>query len=79
MGDWSQWVQGVSGSLINKWGDSKFTHPYEVQKLQMQALGQLGYFNEGQAGLAVGRNGLQISPGLLMIGGIVLVVMMMKD
>lgn len=77
--DWSEWVQGVSGSLINKWGDSKFTQPYEVQKLQMQALGQLGYFQEGQAGLNVGRNGLQISPGLLMIGGIVLVVMMMKD
>lgn len=53
--------------------------PYEVQKLQMQALGQLGYFNEGQAGLAVGRQGLQISPGLLMIGGIVLLVVMMKD
>lgn len=79
MGSWSDWAQNVSGSLINKWGESKFVQPYEVQKLQMQALGQLGYFNEGQAGLAVGRQGLQISPGLLMIGGIVLVVMMMKD
>lgn len=79
MGSWSDWAQNVSGSLINKWSESKFVQPYEVQKLQMQALGQLGYFNEGQAGLAVGRQGLQISPGLLMIGGIVLLVVMMKD
>jgi hypothetical protein len=77
--DWSTWVQGVSGGLIDKWGSAQFVQPYEVQKLQMQALGQLGYFNEGQAGLVANRNGLQISPGLLMIGGIVLLVVMMKD
>lgn len=79
MDSWVDWAQNVSGSLINKWGDSQFVQPYEVQKLQMQALGQLGYFNEGQAGLAVGRQGLQVSPGLLVIGGIVLLVVMMKD
>lgn len=77
--DWSTWVQSVSGGLIDKWGSAQFVQPYEVQKMQMQALGQLGYFNEGQAGLVANRNGLQISPGLLMIGGIVLLVVMMKD
>lgn len=77
--EWSTWAQDVSKGLIGAWSNAKYVQPYEVQKVQMQALGQLGYFNEGQAGLVANRNGLQISPGLLMIGGIVLVVMMMKE
>ncbi len=77
--DWSDWAQQVSGSLINKYADSKLTQPYEIQKLQLQALGQMGYYNEGQATISAGRNGLQISPGILMLGAVVVVVMMMRD
>lgn len=77
--DWSEWVQDVSGSLINQWGNAKFTQPYEVQKMQLQALGQLGIYQEGQAGIVANRNGLQISPGLLLLGGAVLLFVMMKD
>jgi len=77
--EWSDWTQNVAGNLINQWGNAEFVQPYEVQKLQMQALGQLGYFNEGQAGLVANRNGLTISPGLLLLAGAVMLVVMMKD
>lgn len=79
MDDWSTWAQDVSAKLIGQWGNAEFVQPYEVQKLQMQALGQLGYFNEGQAGLVANRNGLTISPGLLLLAGAVMLVVMMKD
>lgn len=79
MDSWATWAQNVSQGVIGKWADSKYTQPYEIQKVQMQALGQLGYFQEGQAGLIANRNGLQVSPGLLLLGGAVLLFVMMKD
>ena len=77
--DWSDWAQSVSGSLLNKYADSKLVQPYEIQKLQRQALGQMGYYNEGQATISAGRNGLQISPGILLIGAVVMMFMMTRD
>lgn len=77
--DWASWAQQIGGGLINRAADAKWVQPYEIQKAQLQALGQMGYYNEGQATISAGRNGLQVSPGILMIGAVVVMVVMMRD
>ena len=77
--DWGDWAQQVGGKLIDKWSDAEWRQPYELQRAQLQALGQMGYYNEGQATISAGRNGLQISPGILLIGAVVMMVVMMRD
>ncbi|WP_395137274.1 hypothetical protein [Schlegelella aquatica] len=75
--DWSTWIQQVGSGLIDKYADSKWRQPYEIQKLQMEALGQMGYYREGQPSSP--QQG-SISPTmLLLIGGAVLVVVLMRD
>lgn len=79
--DWSTWVQNVSAGLIDKAASAQYVQPYEIQKLQLEALGQTGYYREGQAGTIppVG-GGLAISGNtLLLIGAAVLAVMLMRD
>lgn len=77
--DWSQWVQGVAGGVVTRAADAKWVQPYEIQKLQLQALGQLGMYQEGQAQLTANRQGLTISPAMLLIGAGLVAVLMMKD
>lgn len=77
--DWGDWAQQVSGSLLNKYADSKLVQPYEIQKMQLQALGQLGMYQEGQASVTAGRQGLTISPTLLLIGAVAVIVIMTRD
>lgn len=77
--DWSTWVQDVGSSLIDKAAGAKYVQPYEIQKLQLEALGQTGYYNEGQAGTRAAAGGMNTTM-LLLIGGAVLVaVVMLKD
>lgn len=77
--DWSTWTQNVAGNLINKAADNKWTYPHEIQKMQLQALGQLGMYQEGQASVTANRNGLTISPTLLLIGAVAVIVIMTRD
>lgn len=77
--DFGDWAQQVSGSLINKYADNKLVQPYEIQKMQLQALGQLGMYQEGQASINAGRQGLTISPTLLLIGAVAVIVIMTRD
>lgn len=77
--DWGDWTQQVAGSLINKASDNKWIQPYEIQKMQLQALGQLGMYQEGQASVTAGRQGLTISPTLLLIGAVAVIVIMTRD
>lgn len=76
--DWSTWVQGVSGDLIGAAVDAKYRQPYEIQKLQLEALGSTGYYTEGQAGTKPAASG-GINPTWLLVGGAVLLVFMLKD
>ncbi len=77
--DWSTWVQDVGAGLIDKAAGAKYVQPYEIQKLQLEALGQAGYYNEGQAGTRAAMGGMNTTM-LLLIGGAVLVaVVMLKD
>ncbi len=78
--DWSTWVQDVGAGLIDKAAGAKYVQPYEIQKLQLEALGQSGYYNEGQAGTRAAAAGGMNTTMLLLIGGAVLVaVVMLKD
>lgn len=74
--DWSTWVQGVSGDLIGAAVDAKYRQPYEIQKLQLQALGDGGYYTEGQAGTRNATAAAGINPMWLLLGGVVLVAML---
>lgn len=47
---WESWFQDLSASVVNKAADAKFVQPYEIDKLRMQALGELGMYQEGQPG-----------------------------
>lgn len=77
--DWSTWLQNISGSVIGAAADAKYRQPYEIQKLQLQQLGQLGYYNEGQM-IPGQQPGAGINPAWLLIGGAVLVaVLVLKD
>ncbi len=75
---WEQWFQDVGKSVIDKAASAKYTQPYEIDKLRLQALGQLGYYTEGQAGTQVAP-GTNMGPILLIGGALVLVMVMMKD
>lgn len=46
--DWSEWAQNVGGNLLNKAAEAKWVQPYETEKMRLQALGQAGYYTEGQ-------------------------------
>lgn len=77
--DWSTWLQGVGSNVIGAATDAQFRYPYEIDKLRLQALGESGYYTEGQAARQTGSIG-GISPTVLLIGGAVLVaVLMLKD
>ena len=81
-GDWSGWVQGVLGGVADKYAQSKWVQPYETERMKLQALGQAGYgyYTEGQR-QALGQPGTVagINTGtLLLIGGVLAVVMLLK-
>lgn len=76
--DWSTWVQEVGSGLIDKAASAQYVTPYEIQKLQLQALGQQGYYREGQAGTMAAGAGFNPA-WLLLIGAAVVGVMLLKD
>ena len=78
--DWQTTVQQWGGLLVDRWSAAEYVQPFEVQKLQLQALGQTGYYTEGQPGTQPAPQGFNITPGMvLLIGGAVLAVMMLRD
>lgn len=84
MASWEEWVQGVSGTLLGAYvQDRQYARQAETElaKMQLQALGSTGaYYNEGKPGASElhTRQGLVISPGLLLVGGLLL-FFAMKD
>lgn len=77
--NWADWFQGVAGGVISKAADAEFVRPYDVQSMQLQALGSRGYYTEGMAGQR-SIAGLGISPGVLLLAGAALVaVLLLKD
>ncbi len=80
--DWSGWVQGVLGGVVDKYAQSQWVQPYETERMRLQALGQpgYGYYTEGQRqAMATPGTVGGISTGtLLLIGGVLAVVMILK-
>lgn len=82
MSSWETWIQDQAGSLLQKAADAKFTQPYEIDRLRLQALGDLGTYTEGQPNTVpanqAGAFGLS-NGALLLIGGGVLLFLMTRD
>ena len=81
---WEDWIQGASNTLLGAYVQdraAKRDASAELAKLQLQALGPGGYYTEGRAGtVAQAGGGLVLSPGLLLLaGGVLLVVLMRED
>jgi hypothetical protein len=80
--DWQTTIQSWGSQLVDRWSSAEFVQPYEVDKLRLQALGQAGYYTEGQPGTRVPAQpgGLTITPTMLLLGGAaLLIVMLSKD
>lgn len=76
--DWSSWFQNVSAGVIGAAADAKYRQPYEIQKLQLQQLGALGYFNEGMPMNAQQQGGINTT-WLLLGGALLVAVVLLKD
>lgn len=79
---WESWIQNVGGGVIDKWATATYQQPYEVQKLRIQALGENGYYSEGQPGTVASaqRQGFALTPGVMLLAGAaVLAVVLLKD
>ena len=75
---WSEslkWAQGIGSSVIGGWASSTYQQPFELEKLKIQALGDKGYYTEGQASAPQKAAGL--SP-LVLIGGLVVLVLLLN-
>lgn len=75
---WDTWIQDVAGSVIGKAADAKYSQPYEIERLRLQALGSTGYYTEGQAGIKAGAQPA-VSGTVLLIGGAVLLFLLAKS
>ena len=72
---WEEWAQDVGKLVIGQASAAHFVQPYELSKLKIQALGDAGYYTEGQRG-AVAAGALP--SGLLLIGAAVLAFVLIK-
>jgi hypothetical protein len=77
--DWSTWFQDVAGSVIDKAATAKYQQPYEIDRLRLQALGQNGYYTEGQPGARAATGGMNPGTLLLIGGGLLVAFLVMKD
>lgn len=79
--DWSTWVQDVSGTILKGAADAQFKQPYEIERLKIQQQGQNGQmYQEGQPTTTPApAGGLVLTPGLLMLVGVVVLVVMLRD
>lgn len=77
---WADWFQGVVGGVVGKAADAKYVRPYDIASLQLQALGQGGYYREGVPGTMARPVTGGITPGVLLLAGAAIVaVMLMRD
>lgn len=81
--NWESWIQGVAGNVIGKAADKTYSQDYELQRLRLQALGDYGYYTEGQPGtIRPMRPGMVagIPTGtLLLIGAAVVAFVLLRD
>lgn len=75
---WEEWFQEVGKTVITQAADAKFKQPYEIERLRLEALGELGTYTEGQAQQPQ-ASGINTTTMLLIGGAVLLLVVMSKD
>lgn len=77
---WEEWFQDVAGSVVKSAADAKFTKPYEIQKLQLQALGENGLlYNEGRPATASAAPVFNMTTMLLIGGVVIAAALLLRD
>lgn len=77
---WEEWFQNVAGGVIKDASAAKFTQPYEIQRLQLQALGELGPYTEGRPQTVAPAGLFGMSQGtVLLIGAVLVAVFVLRD
>lgn len=73
---WESWLQGIGGNVINAWADANYRQPAELDKLRIQA-SPYGYEPLGRPMTPAPGAGLGgISPGIMILGGVVLLLLL---
>ncbi len=77
---WEEWFQKVGAQVIGDASAAKFVQPYEIQKLQLKALGELGPYTEGQPQRVAPAGVLGMSQGnVLLLGLAVVAFLALRD
>jgi len=77
---WEQVAQDWGGKMVDAAIALKVTQPYEIDKLRLQALGQGGYYSEGQPGVNNNASAPLVVPsGLVILGVVAVLFFVLKD
>jgi hypothetical protein len=78
---WSETIQEWGGLLVKGAVDREFYQDFKTDELRLKALGDYGYYDEGQRGIVPtpGSIGLQLPAGMLLLGAGVLLIFLLKD
>lgn len=76
---WQEWIQDVGKDVIGKWSEREYTQDYELNRLRLQALGEAGFYEEGQPGVAraAASAAKSLPVGWIVMGAVVLVGVVM--
>jgi len=81
--DWSSWIQDVGKQVITTRTEAKYKQPFEIQKMQLQAMGPFGMpYIEGSASAPTGAAPAAVAgipTSWLLIGGVIAVVLLAGD
>lgn len=76
MASWDEWVQDVAGTVIKTKAQADYVYPYQVQQMRLQAMGDLGIYEEGYRGV----NGQMVQGGgvspVLIVGALLVVAVL---
>jgi len=75
--EWGEWTQNTLGNILGLAAQKKYVLDPQVEAAKWQALGEAGYYREGQAGVIDQRG--TINPTVLLIGLGFVALLMIKD
>lgn len=78
---WEEWFQNVAGGVIKDASAAQFVQPYEIQKLRLTALGEMGPYIEGkpQPAAPAGLFGMSQGTLILLAGAALVAVFVLRD
>lgn len=78
MATWTDTIQQWGTTVLGGVVDKEFRQDFELDKMRLQAMGELGYYDEGQPQVNAAGS-LVLPSGLLLVGGVLLLVFLLKD